>query len=104
MASVILSGRDIPSNHVVMHKCDNKICVNPDHLVVTRQLDNVMDFRSKYVSINIPTKLFERFGSKEHIIGALTLHLGSEGWETFKAPRKVLIAAIEQAIKQCEET
>lgn len=32
------------------------------------------------------------------------LHLGSEGWETFKAPRKVLVAAIEEAIKQCEET
>lgn len=31
------------------------------------------------------------------------LHLGDDGWEAFKAPRKVIIAAIEQAIKQIEE-
>ena len=31
------------------------------------------------------------------------LHLGDDGWEAFKAPRKVVIGAIEQAIKQSEE-
>lgn len=31
------------------------------------------------------------------------LHLASDGWETFKAPRKVIIAAIEEAIRKCDE-
>lgn len=31
------------------------------------------------------------------------LHLSSDGWETFKAPRKVILAAIEQAIRMCDE-
>jgi DNA invertase Pin-like site-specific DNA recombinase len=30
------------------------------------------------------------------------LHLESEGWETFKAPKKVIIAAIEEAIRRIE--
>ena len=31
------------------------------------------------------------------------LHLASDGWETFKAPRKVIIAAIEEALSLCDE-
>lgn len=37
-----------------------------------------------------------------HNILKKRLHLESEGWETFKAPRKVLIAAIEEAIRRIE--
>lgn len=35
------------SDMVVMHKCDNKICVNPDHLVLGTQKDNIADMFSK---------------------------------------------------------
>jgi Meiotically Up-regulated Gene 113 (MUG113) protein len=37
-----------------------------------------------------------------HNILKKRLHLESEGWETFKAPRKVVIAAIEEAIRRIE--
>lgn len=35
-----------------------------------------------------------------HKILRLKTHLPSEGWETFKAPKKVVIAAIEEAIRR----
>lgn len=38
--------RDI-TNKTVMHICDNKICVRPDHLVVGTQSDNMRDMLLK---------------------------------------------------------
>lgn len=32
---------------VIMHKCDNPACCNPDHLVAGSQKDNLDDMRSK---------------------------------------------------------
>ncbi len=37
----------IPAQHVVMHSCDNPNCVNPDHLSVGTQADNMRDMSSK---------------------------------------------------------
>ena len=33
----------IPEGMVVMHSCDNKLCVNPDHLSVGTQSENILD-------------------------------------------------------------
>lgn len=33
----------IPEGHVVRHKCDNKLCLNPDHLEVGTQRENIQD-------------------------------------------------------------
>lgn len=34
-------------NNVIMHMCDNRICVNPDHLALGTQQDNVLDCLKK---------------------------------------------------------
>lgn len=33
----------IPEGMVVRHKCDNKLCMNPEHLEVGTQRDNIQD-------------------------------------------------------------
>lgn len=37
----------IPVGAVVMHSCDNPACVNPEHLALGSQLDNLADMRAK---------------------------------------------------------
>lgn len=37
----------IPPGHVVLHLCDNTTCVNPEHLQVGTQADNIRDMDAK---------------------------------------------------------
>lgn len=41
------NGRRVPSGLYVMHRCDVKLCVNPEHLVLGTPSDNVQDMVAK---------------------------------------------------------
>ncbi len=41
---------DIPDGLNVLHKCDNKKCVNPDHLEIGTQSKNMLDAASRGIS------------------------------------------------------
>ena len=40
-------GFDLKSPKVVMHRCDNRKCINPDHLLVGTQSENLLDSGAK---------------------------------------------------------
>lgn len=46
-ASWIIHNNEIPNGMLVCHKCDNTLCVNPDHLFLGTQTDNIRDMISK---------------------------------------------------------
>lgn len=46
-ASYELHVRAIPDGQVVMHTCDTPLCINPSHLVLGTQADNVRDMWRK---------------------------------------------------------
>lgn len=41
--SWIIHNGAIPDRMFILHKCDNKICVNPNHLFIGTQKDNIED-------------------------------------------------------------
>lgn len=45
--SWLLHGNNLPSGGLVCHRCDTPACVNPAHLFVGNQSDNMADMRAK---------------------------------------------------------
>ena len=41
----------IPKGLLVRHKCDNRICINPDHLEIGTQRQNLQDWRDRHYQV-----------------------------------------------------
>ena len=46
-ASYLMNNGPLKEGQVVMHTCDNKLCVNPDHLKAVSSGDNIRDYFAK---------------------------------------------------------
>lgn len=64
-----LANGPIPAGMCILHKCDVPACINPDHLRLGTQIDNIADMRAKGRSSDgrpRPDARGERNGNNKH--------------------------------------
>jgi hypothetical protein len=71
-ASWVIHNGPIPDGMVVCHTCDNPPCVNPAHLFVGTQADNVRDRHKKGRTVISPKFSQVKLRGEEHVCAKLS--------------------------------
>lgn len=81
--SWILTHGSIPEGMSVLHKCDNRICVNPSHLFIGDKFDNMQDAAKKKRTCNIGKSRMTHC-SNGHEYTPETTKIRKSGWRNCK--------------------
>jgi len=65
IVSLLRNGIEIPKGYVVHHKCENVICVNPDHLEVCMDAENTRKGKCTKLNESQVSEIRERFKNGE---------------------------------------
>lgn len=91
---------DIPEGALVCHACDNRACINPDHLFLGSHEDNMLDMRSKGRSLtgsrNPSSKLKE-----SDVVFILSSNLSQRTLATKFGCRQSTISLIKRRMLWC---
>lgn len=91
-ASWEISYGGIPSGMSILHRCDVRCCVNPEHLFLGTQLDNMRDMHSKGRYTRSPYKCGE-----EHSTSKLT---EAQALYVLSSPKRTVDLAKEIGVTQ----
>ena len=95
--SWVLAYGQVPNDLLVLHTCDNTICVNPSHLFLGTQDDNMLDMVIKQRSPH--TKLTDK--EAEQILALLAGGMSQrEAGECFDSSQEVVSALVQGITKR----
>jgi hypothetical protein len=81
LAWELANNRPVPDGLVVMHSCDNPRCVNPSHLSVGTQSQNIHDSirKGRFKPFGYPSRIEQPFNALNNVERVRTIELDIRG-------------------------